>query len=59
MGQKGIITEWDIQALLDNALSPEEKAYVLQALQDDPELQARYNQLNKQKTLLQLWWKDH
>lgn len=59
MGQKATISEWDIQALIDGELSSAEEAYVLQAISDTPELQERYNALQKQKQLLQLWWKEH
>lgn len=59
MGSKETITDWDIQALLDKELSPQEESFVLQALQQNPDLQARYNALRNQKNLLQLWWKDN
>jgi anti-sigma factor RsiW len=58
MGSKSI-TDWDIQALIDNELSAEEQRHVLQALQEDRALQDRYNRLKGQKALLQTWWKDH
>ncbi len=59
MGQKGTITEWDIQALIDGELSAQEEAYVLKILDENPDMQERYKFLQKQKQLLQLWWKDH
>lgn len=59
MGQKGTISEWDLQALIDGALSSAEEAYVLNVVNATPELQEKLNALQKQKQLLQLWWKDH
>ena len=59
MGSKNVITEWDIQALLDNELSPQEEEIVIKAIENDALLQQRYSALKEQKTLLQLWWKDH
>ena len=53
-----IVTEWDIQALLDNELSEAEQAIVLKAMRDDFTLRARYNELRRQRDLLRTWWKD-
>lgn len=59
MGMRGKILDWDIQALIDGALSVEEESVVLEALDSDPELQRRYNELVHQKNLIKSWWKDH
>jgi anti-sigma factor RsiW len=53
-----LITDWDIQALLDNELSEEEQTAILKALRDDITLRARYNELRRQRDLLRQWWKD-
>ncbi len=54
-----IITDWDIQAYLDNELPWEEQKLILKALETDTELRQRFNEFRRQKSLLQLWWKDH
>jgi len=38
MGCKSTITDWDIQALVDNGLHPEEERILLNAIQNDEEL---------------------
>lgn len=53
-----LITDWDIQALLDNELSEAEQAAILKAMRDDITLRARYNELRRQRDLLRQWWKD-
>ena len=53
------ITDWDIQAYIDNELSWEQQKQVLKALETNSELRRHYNDFRRQKELLQLWWKDH
>lgn len=53
-----MITDWDIQALLDNGLSEKEQAEVLRMMRDDIALRARYNELRRQRDLLREWWQD-
>lgn len=62
MGQTmTIVTDWDIQAFLDNELTDDEQAAVLRALREDTDLRRRFNALRRQRELLQQWWqgKDH
>lgn len=53
-----IITEYDIQALVDNQLDGEAERRVQALLRDDPRLQKRYADLQSQKDLLNQWWQD-
>lgn len=53
-----MITDWDIQALLDNELSEQEQSEILRAMRDDITLRARYSELRRQRDLLRAWWKD-
>lgn len=52
------ITDWDIQAFLDNELSEACQSVILRALRDDILLRKRYNELRRQRDLLRAWWKD-
>ena len=51
-----IITDMDIQALVDNQLDWEEEKRVRRHLFQSPDAQRRYEDLRNQKQLLQLWW---
>jgi anti-sigma factor RsiW len=53
------VTDWDIQAYLDNELTGSDQEAVLRALQHDAELRRRYNELRRQRELLKDWWVDH
>ncbi len=53
------ITDWDIQAYLDNELSGTDQDAVTLALQYDLELRRRYNDLRRQRDLLKEWWVDN
>lgn len=53
-----IITEFDVQALVDSHLTWEEEKRVLQAIRTDPALHAYYLQIVAQKKLLVAWWKE-
>lgn len=53
-----IITDWDIQAFLDDELPEKAQCAVLRAMRDDIDLRARYNELRRQRDLLRAWWKD-
>lgn len=57
--QNDLITDWDIQALLDNELDWERQKLALQAIETNPDLRRRYLQYKKQKELLKNWWKDN
>lgn len=52
------ITDWDIQALLDNELCEKVQEDVLRAMRDDISLRTRYNELRRQRDMLRAWWKD-
>lgn len=49
------VTDFDIQALVDNQLPPEKAADVRNALEADMIAKARYEMLCRQKELLQRW----
>ncbi len=53
------ITDWDIQAYLDNELSAAQQDMLMRALQFDPALRDRYNELRRQRDLLKQWWVEH
>ncbi len=53
------VTDWDIQAYLDNELAAPQQDTVMRALQHDPALRTRYNELRRQRDLLKKWWTDH
>lgn len=53
------VTDWDLQAYLDNELPWEEQKTILKALENDPHLRQRFNDFRRQKELLQKWWRDH
>lgn len=51
------ITDYDIQALIDNELDWEEEKRVREAIKYNSQFMKRYNTLKNQKTLIQNWWK--
>lgn len=51
-----IISDYDIQALVDNELDWESQKRIEWQIQNDPQLQSRYTELMRQKKLLQNWW---
>lgn len=54
---KKAISDRDIQALVDDELSPEQAARVREYLLHHPRARYRYEALIKQKRLLQEWWR--
>lgn len=50
------ITDFDIQALVDNELGWEQEKSVRVQLEHDAEAKRRYEELCRQKRLLQEWW---
>ena len=52
------ITDYDIQALVDDELGHEEGKEVLSYLEQDSTARKRYNELMKQKNLLKSWWSN-
>lgn len=52
------ITDFDIQALVDNELDPEKERIVIEHIQRDRSAKLRYQSLKAQKLLLQEWWND-
>ena len=55
-----VITDLDIQALVDNADAPtrEERRFLMEIVANDVSLTKRYDELVRQKELLQAWWKE-
>jgi anti-sigma factor RsiW len=51
-----VITDADIQALIDGELAPARQEVVITAISNDYLLQQRYNTLRRQKSLLLSWW---
>jgi len=54
--EERIITDMDIQALVDNQLDWEDEKRVRRHLFQSPDAQRRYEELRQQKQVLQLWW---
>jgi len=52
------ISDYDIQALIDEELNLEEKDRVETAILNDDSFTKRYEELKSQKILLQKWWKN-
>lgn len=52
------ITDFDIQALVDNELNWEQEKLVRSFIDADPKAKAKFELLRSQKMLLQNWWKD-
>ncbi len=50
------ITDFDIQALVDNELGREEQKRVRAYIETMPEAGRRYEELLRQKLILQEWW---
>ena len=53
---KYIVTDYDIQGLVDGELNPEEEQHVLSYLERNSDARQRYEELWKQKMLLQKWY---
>lgn len=51
------LTDYDIQALVDDELPHEEAKEILTLIERNPMVQKRYQELLEQKRLLKLWWK--
>ena len=56
---QNFITDYDIQALVDDELKHEDEKQVLEFIAYNRTAQKRYKELLHQKRLLKLWWKDH
>lgn len=50
------LSDFDIQAYLDNELDWERAKAVLTYIESDPEAKRRYEQLRQQKGMLRDWW---
>jgi anti-sigma factor RsiW len=53
-----VITDFDIQALVDNELSWEDEKRVRAYIQSNPDAKRRYDELSAQQTALRSWWKQ-
>lgn len=51
------ITDYDLQALVDNELDWEDQKHVLDYIECTPEAKKRYEELKAQKEVLQRWYK--
>lgn len=51
-----VVTDFDIQALVDNELPWEHEKQVRAYIKATPDAQKRYDELCRQKRLLQEWW---
>lgn len=58
IGVKENITEFEIEALVDNQLEWEEAKRVLHYINHHPWAQKYYEQLVRQKELLRGWWEN-
>jgi len=52
------VTDFDIQALVDNELNWEQEKRVRSFIDADPKAKARFEMMRRQKGLLQDWWKS-
>ena len=52
------ITDYDIQALVDNELAWEDEKRVRAFLKENPNAYTRYKELAMQRNTLQNWWKN-
>lgn len=52
-----VFTDFDIQAYIDNELDHEDAKRVQHYIDANPQAARRYEELRKQKKILQLWWK--
>lgn len=50
------VTDWDIQALVDNELDWERRKRVQRFVEADRQARARHEELVLQKKALQRWW---
>lgn len=50
------LSDFDIQAYIDNELDWERAKIVMSQINDDPKLKSRYDDLLRQKHALQIWW---
>lgn len=53
---KNNITDYDIQALIDNELDWETEKHVRSVINQSPALSNRYNELLNQKEVIQKWF---
>ena len=50
------INDFDVQALIDNELSPQRRIQVLELMNGNSDLKRRYQALLEQRDLLKFWW---
>ncbi len=56
MSSETVFTDYEIQALLDGALAPEEEKAVRELIETNEDARNRYKQLKAQKMALKRWW---
>ncbi|HRQ59920.1 MAG TPA: hypothetical protein PLO23_00130 [Alphaproteobacteria bacterium] len=52
------ITDYNLQALIDNELTAEQAERVLALISTDPRAKNRYIELCRQKDFLKIWWAE-
>ena len=52
------VTQRDIEALVDNELSSDEKTRVMKGMERNPALKSQYDALLAQKEALKNWWAE-
>lgn len=53
-----MVTDFDIQALVDGELDDREKERVERYIESHSDAQKRYKTLLEQKHMLQIWWQN-
>ena len=57
-GFKGMITDYDLQALIDCELRQDEAQRIQEKIANSPLLRWRYDELARQNQLLKQWWQQ-
>tara|TARA_B100001179_G_C18460946_1_gene347148 strand:+ start:395 stop:619 length:225 start_codon:yes stop_codon:yes gene_type:complete len=52
------VTQRDIEALVDNELSSEDRTRVMKGMERSPALKSQYDALVAQKEALKSWWSE-
>lgn len=55
---RGKVTDYDIQALVDDELEYEEAKRIRDHIERFPEAKKRYLELFSQKNILKMWWQS-
>lgn len=52
------ISDYDLQALVDDILDQEARQRLLRRVRENPRLWRRLEELHRQKTILKEWWRS-